>query len=81
MVAMEVTTWHWLMITVIAATSVIYSGSVPFLGDYFDLEYMTKVAFWWKFAGIAAVSLVPPYLVKLLRRTIRPPSYRKVQGV
>ncbi|EDU46363.1 MgtA Cation transport ATPase [Pyrenophora tritici-repentis] len=81
MVAMEVTTWHWLMILVICATSIIYSGSVPFLGDYFDLEYMTKVAFWWKFAGIAAVSLLPPYAVKLLRRTIRPPSYRKVQSV
>ncbi|KAI4919319.1 hypothetical protein J4E85_009580 [Alternaria conjuncta] len=81
MVAMEVTTWHWIMIASIVGTAAIYFGSVPFLTEYFDLEYVGSVAFWWKFAVIAAISLVPPYAVKLLRRTLKPPSYRKVQGV
>lgn len=81
MVAMEVTTWHWLMIASIVGTAAIYFGSVPFLTGYFDLAFVGSLAFWWKFAVIAAISLVPPYAVKLLGRTLKPPSYRKVQGV
>jgi phospholipid-translocating ATPase len=81
MVAMEVTTWHWLMITSIVGTAAIYFGSVPFLDGYYDLAFVGSVDFWWKFGVIAAVSLLPPYAVKLVSRTIRPPSYRKVQNV
>ncbi|EMD87445.1 hypothetical protein COCC4DRAFT_133970 [Bipolaris maydis ATCC 48331] len=81
MVAMEVTTWHWIMIASIVGTAGIYFGSVPFLDEYFDLAYVGSMAFWWRFAVIAAISLLPPYAVKLLRRTLKPPSYRKVQGV
>lgn len=81
MVAMEVTTWHWIMIASIVGTAGIYFGSVPFLSGYFDLAYLSSLAFWWKFAVIALISLVPPYAGKLLGRTLKPPSYRKVQGV
>ena len=81
MVAMEVTTWHWIMMTCIAATFVIYVSSVPLLGDYFDLNYVWSGEFVWKVVVIAAVSLVPTYIVKVVRRTVKPPSYRKVRGV
>ncbi|KAF2865565.1 hypothetical protein BDV95DRAFT_506767 [Massariosphaeria phaeospora] len=81
MVAMEVTTWHWLMITSICGTAGIYFGSVPFLDRYFELAFVSSLAFWWKFCVIAAVSLVPPYAAKILGRTLRPPSYRKVRGI
>lgn len=81
MVAMEVTTWHWIMIVSIVGTAGIYLGSVPFLQEYFDLAYVASLAFWWKFVVIAAVSLIPPYAVKIIGRTLRPPSYRKVRGV
>ncbi|KAI8943532.1 hypothetical protein NX059_001528 [Plenodomus lindquistii] len=81
MVAMEVTTWHWIMIASIVGTAGIYFGSVPFLDGYFDLAFVASTPFWWKFAVIAAVSLVPPYAVKIVGRRLRPPSYRKVQGV
>lgn len=40
MVAMEITTWHPVMIISILGTFLIYAGSVPFLGRYFDLEYV-----------------------------------------
>lgn len=40
MVAIEITTWHPLMIACIVGTFVVYAGSVPFLGEYFDLEYV-----------------------------------------
>ncbi|KAH7392873.1 hypothetical protein BKA66DRAFT_486758 [Pyrenochaeta sp. MPI-SDFR-AT-0127] len=81
MVAMEVTTWHWIMTASIVGTAGIYFGSIPFLGGYFELAYVSSLAFWWKFFIIAAVSLIPPYAVKLIGRTLKPPSYRKVQGI
>ncbi|KAL5114989.1 putative aminophospholipid-translocase [Pleosporales sp. CAS-2024a] len=81
MVAMEVTTWHWIMIVCIVGTAAIYFGSIPFLSTYFDLGYVASAQFWWRFAVVAAISLVPPYAVKILGRTLKPPSYRKVQSV
>ncbi|KAF2627002.1 phospholipid-translocating P-type ATPase [Macroventuria anomochaeta] len=88
MVAMEVTTWHWIMIASIIGTGGIYFGSIPFLGGggtqaggYFDLGYVASLDFWWKGAVIAAISLLPPYAIKIVGRTLKPPSYRKVQGI
>lgn len=82
MVAMEVTTWHWIMIASIVGTAGIYFGSFPFLGQrYFDLEFVGSAAFWWRFGVVAGISLGPVYAVKLVGRTWKPPSYRKVQGV
>lgn len=81
MVAAEVTTWHPIMIFAILGTAAIYFASLPFLGGYFDLSYIISVGFVWRVLLIAAISLVPPYAGKLLGRTLRPPSYRKVQGV
>ena len=81
MVAFEVVTWHWIMYVSILGTAVVYVGSIPFLGGYFDLAYMWSWAFAWRVAAISALSLVPPYCIKLIRRTLKPPSYRKVQGL
>ncbi|KAF2640543.1 phospholipid-translocating P-type ATPase-like protein [Massarina eburnea CBS 473.64] len=81
MVAMEVTTWHWIMVASIVGTAAIYWGSVPALGRYFELDFLATVAFWWRFAVVVGISLVPPYAGKILGRTLKPPSYRKVQGV
>jgi phospholipid-translocating ATPase len=81
MVAMSVTTWHWVMLASIAGTAALYAGSVPFLGAYFDLAYVWSWGFVWRVAAIAAISLVPPYVVRVVGRTLKPPSYRKVQGV
>lgn len=40
MVAVEVTTWHWVMAVSIIGTALLYVASVPFLDGYFDLGYM-----------------------------------------
>lgn len=40
MVAIEITTWHPIMIISILGTFLLYLGSMPFLGAYFDLEYL-----------------------------------------
>ncbi|PQE03453.1 phospholipid-translocating P-type ATPase protein [Rutstroemia sp. NJR-2017a BVV2] len=81
MVAFEITTWHPIMIISLIGTLVLYLGSIPFLGGYFDLAFIVTWGFVWRVAAISAVSLIPPYAGKLIRRTIKPPSYRKVQGI
>lgn len=81
MVAFEIVTWHWIMALSIAGTMLGYMVSVPFLGGYFDLSYVWSWEFVWRVAAISAISLGPPYGVKILRRTLRPPSYRKVQSL
>jgi phospholipid-translocating ATPase len=40
MVAFEITTWHPIMIMSLVGTLLIYIGSIPFLGGYFDLGFM-----------------------------------------
>ncbi|KAF2491497.1 phospholipid-translocating P-type ATPase-like protein [Lophium mytilinum] len=81
MVAIEIITWHWGMWLSILGTAGVFFASVPFLGDYFDLGYVASVGFLWRVLVVAGVSLGPPYAVKLLRRALKPPSYRKVRGV
>ena len=81
MVAIEIVTWHWVMVVSLVGTALIYAGSVPFLGGYFDLEYVGSWAFAWRVAAIVAVAVIPVWSIKVLRRTLRPPSYRKVRGI
>ncbi|PNS19977.1 hypothetical protein CAC42_7944 [Sphaceloma murrayae] len=81
MVMAEITTWHPVMIFSILGTAGIYFGSLPFLGDYFDLSWLITPGFWWRVAAIAAVSLVPVWGGKCIRRKVKPPNYRKVQGI
>ncbi|TVY83685.1 putative phospholipid-transporting ATPase NEO1 [Lachnellula suecica] len=81
MVAFEVTTWHPVMVFSLLGTLVVYLGSIPFLGGYFDLEFIVTWGFVWRVLAIGAISLIPPYAGKLIRRAIKPPSYRKVQGI
>ena len=81
MVAAEITTWHPVMITSIIGTALLFFGTVPLLGDYFDLSFIITPGFAWRLCAILAISLVPPYAGKILRRTLKPPSYRKVRGI
>ncbi|KAI1283684.1 phospholipid-translocating P-type ATPase [Xylaria sp. FL0933] len=81
MVAIEITTWHLVMILCIVGTFLVYIGSIPFLGGYFDLEFASTWAYLWRVLAISSISLIPPYAGKIIRRTMKPPSYRKVQGI
>ncbi|KAF9417754.1 putative aminophospholipid-translocase, partial [Podila epigama] len=65
MVALEINTWHRLMIVSEIATLVIYVGSMVFLPTYFV---------------ITMVSSFPLYVIKMLRRKFAPPSYSKLTG-
>ncbi|ANB11385.1 putative aminophospholipid-translocating P4-type ATPase NEO1 [Sugiyamaella lignohabitans] len=79
MVALEIITWNKVMVFSEIITMCIFVGSVPFLGDYFDLNYVTQVSFYWKTALITATALIPPWIGKTLRRKLKPPNYAKVQ--
>ncbi|KAI5789083.1 phospholipid-translocating P-type ATPase [Geopyxis carbonaria] len=81
MVALEITTWHMWMIFAEIGTAIAFMISIPFLGDYFDLEYVISWAFLWRVLVISAISLIPPWTVKAVRRRLKPPSYAKVQGI
>ncbi|KAE8444120.1 hypothetical protein EG329_000902 [Mollisiaceae sp. DMI_Dod_QoI] len=81
MVAFEVTTWHPIMIVSLVGTFLLYVGSIPFLGRYYDLEFIVTWGFVWRVLAIGAISLIPPYAGKLIRRAVKPPNYRKVQAI
>lgn len=80
MVAISVTTWHPVMIICLVATALVYAGSVPFLGDYFNLRYVITLDWLWRVAAVLAVSLVPVWAGKFIKQSWSPPSYRKVRG-
>lgn len=40
MVAFEITTWHPVMVVCLIGTLLVYLGSIPFLGGYFDLGFI-----------------------------------------
>lgn len=80
MVAISVTTWHPIMIFCLIGTALVYAGSVPFLGDYFDLPYVITLAWLWRVLAVSAVSVIPVWVGKLVKSAWSPPSYRKVRG-
>ncbi|KAG4304984.1 hypothetical protein PORY_001659 [Pneumocystis oryctolagi] len=79
MVIIEICTWHKVMIIAEIATIIIYIISIPFLNDYFDLNYIKTIEFLWKTTAIISISLIPPWIAKTLRRKIKPPNYAKLQ--
>lgn len=80
MVAVSITTWHPFMIIAIVGTGCIYAVSFPFLGEYFDLRFVVSWGWVWRVVAVAAVSLVPVWMAKLISTAVSPPSYRKVRG-
>ncbi|KAK9477001.1 hypothetical protein V1514DRAFT_284020 [Lipomyces japonicus] len=79
MVAMEIITWNKIMIATEIVTLGAYIASIPFLGEYFDLQYLTTGPFFWKTTVCLAASLVPIWLVKVIGKRVRPPTYAKVR--
>ncbi|KAJ1957298.1 putative aminophospholipid-translocase, partial [Linderina pennispora] len=78
MVALEIRTWHRLMIWSILGSLVIYIASIWVLPAYFDASFILSGAFIWKTLVITAVSSVPLYIIKLISRIYAPPSYAKL---
>ncbi|OBA23112.1 phospholipid-translocating P-type ATPase [Metschnikowia bicuspidata var. bicuspidata NRRL YB-4993] len=79
MVAFTIRTWNKMMFSTIVITFMIYVLLVPFLDEYFDLDYITSVSFCWQAMIVLVTSLLPVWLLRTLNRKLRPPSYAKVQ--
>ena len=80
MVGIEIHTWTNIMIFSEVATFAIFVGSVPVLGDYFDLSFMASGTFYWQLTVILAASVLPIWISKLVYKRLYPPNYAKVQG-
>ncbi|TKA22204.1 hypothetical protein B0A50_08316 [Salinomyces thailandicus] len=77
----EITTLQLTMILTFLVTIAAYIGSLPLLGDYFDLKYFLQVGFWWRLVVLVAVAVGPVAVGKGVGRRMRPSGWRKVRGV
>jgi len=78
MVGLTVRTWHPLMLPAHLLSLLFYAASVLWM-HYFDLAFIASADFWWKVIVITLVSCLPLYILKLLQRTITPPTYSKLE--
>ncbi|KAJ2662137.1 putative aminophospholipid-translocase [Coemansia sp. RSA 1200] len=78
MVALEIRTWHRWMIWSILGSLAIYVASIWVLPAYFDVSFIVSAPFVWKTVVITAVSSVPLYIIKAIRRIYAPPAYAKL---
>lgn len=78
MVGLEITTWHIYMVIAEVVTLFLYVISIAFLPEYFDLEFVVSTRFAWKVAVIVAISALPLYVIKAIRRRIAPAAYSKL---
>ena len=79
MVVISINKWTKVMASTIVITFLIYIGSIPFLSEYFDLDYIGTAGYIWQIIVILAISLLPVWLAQYINRKLRPPSYAKVQ--
>ncbi|XP_052232597.1 probable phospholipid-transporting ATPase IIB [Dreissena polymorpha] len=78
MVALTIRTWHWLMVIAELGSLVVYIASLVVLRNYFDPIFLGTWSFFWKFLVITAVSCIPLYIAKFLRKKFSPPVYAKL---
>ncbi|KAL1741990.1 hypothetical protein HDZ31DRAFT_84446 [Schizophyllum fasciatum] len=78
MVALEITTWHLYMVISEVVTLAIYAGSIVFLPEYFDLNFVITTGFLWKTAVIVCISALPLYIIKLIRSRFAPAASSKL---
>ncbi|XP_066259510.1 probable phospholipid-transporting ATPase IIB isoform X1 [Euwallacea similis] len=78
MVALNIRTWHCLMILAEFFSLALYGLSLIILHDYFDAEFIKTWDFLWKVTVITLISCLPLYILKFLRKKFSPPSYTKL---
>ncbi|GAA5838244.1 hypothetical protein JCM3766R1_001874 [Sporobolomyces carnicolor] len=79
MVAVEITTWHMLMVVSEIFTLALYVISIAFLPEYFDLNFVLSPAFIWKVALIVGISAAPLWIIKWLKGKFAPTQYAKLR--
>ncbi|GAA5905553.1 hypothetical protein JCM8208_005769 [Rhodotorula glutinis] len=79
MVAVEITTWHTLMVVSEVVTLALYVVSILFLPEYFDLSFVLTTGFVWRVALIVAISAAPLWVLKYLKAKFAPTQYAKLR--
>jgi len=79
MVALTVRTWHPFMLVAELSAILLYFLSLIVLKEFFDADFIKTMAFVWKTLVITAVSCLPLYIIKFLRKRLAPPAYQKLQ--
>ncbi|KAF8900131.1 aminophospholipid-transporting P-type ATPase [Gymnopilus junonius] len=78
MVALEITTWHPYMVISEIVTLFFYVISIAFLPAYFDLSFVISLPFAWKVAVIVAISALPLWTFKAIKRKVAPAASSKL---
>ncbi|CAD5119096.1 DgyrCDS7742 [Dimorphilus gyrociliatus] len=78
MVALTIRTWHYIMVIAELLSLGIYIASLAILKNYFDSDFLKTPSFIWKVSVLTAVSCIPLYVIKFLRKRFSPPSYSKL---
>ncbi|KAJ8962844.1 hypothetical protein NQ318_001244 [Aromia moschata] len=68
MVALNIRTWHYLMVLAELFSLGLYGLSLIVLHDYFDSEFIRTKDFFWKVIVITLISCLPLYILKFLRK-------------
>merc|ERR1712066_919383 len=76
--ALTIRNFHWLMGLSIAFSVLMYVATLFFFKDYFDEKFIISWVFAWKTLLITAVSCLPLYFLKFLRKKLSPPAYQKL---
>ena len=71
--------WNWTILSSELASVAIYFISIFCLPEYFDLEFVFNIDFWWKLILICLVSSLP-LIAKFIYQIIFPPKYMTVEN-
>jgi len=77
-VAFEIHTWNRYMVISEVITILVYLISMVLLKTYFDLSFIISLEFLWKVTVVTAISCLPLYITRFIKRKIDPPSYTKL---
>lgn len=78
-VALEINSWVWMIAVAEVASLLIYIISIAALPSYFDVRFILSGEFVWKVLVITAITTLPVYLGKFIKKKFFPPSYSKLQ--
>lgn len=79
-IAFEIQTWHALMVASEIITVLVYFASMLILKTTFDFAFITTWDFWWKVSVVTAISCLPIYLGKWLKKKYDPPAWMKLNN-
>lgn len=79
MIALEVHTWHFLMVVAECFSLLCSFISIVFFKEYFNIDYQDKKTFALNMLVSSCISFLPFVAIKLFQKIVVPPSYTKLK--